>query len=167
MTRSQNIRSAPASTRTTRSVVSANAQPGASGRVERQGDIVKGFLYNTHYADARKVTFYASNASRKFGSRIHRLFITVDNRTFVVYGYTENWCPINSALAKLKRTTLWHGEVAVFCLGTRRPLLVSPQVPLPIINFVASLFVARATESLDLGKRLPFHIHSSFADDQL
>lgn len=62
-------------------------------------------------------------------SPIIRTIVHVEGIRFLIYGYTNPHpsSPTNDLLQSLKPSTLWHGEIAVFVLGKRVPLLFRPQ----------------------------------------
>jgi hypothetical protein len=160
-------RSASASTRSFPRVPSSVVSHARSVFLERRAShlskvrtrpaIVRGYLFNDHNTAMQLVPFQRSDARCKFGSRyiptvkirekfncsrdtvVHRMFVTLDNRSFMVYGYTEDGFPASATLAALKPSTKWCGEVAVFCVGRRATLLASPRVLRSCISRVASL----------------------------
>lgn len=58
---------------------------------------------------------------------IHRCIVCVDTYRFLIYGwnYPER-SPRNQLLRQIKPSTSWHGEIVVFTLGKRVPIMSSP-----------------------------------------
>jgi len=62
-------------------------------------------------------------------SKVIHAIVCVEGVRFLIYGYT-NPHPLsatNNLLKTLKPSTLWHGEIVVFVLGKRVPVLSRPQ----------------------------------------
>jgi hypothetical protein len=66
---------------------------------------------------------------RQPSARVHRCIVSLSGTRFLIYGYTnpDPSAPTNELLFALKPGTIWRGEVAVFVLGKRVPLLSRPQ----------------------------------------
>jgi hypothetical protein len=58
---------------------------------------------------------------------IHRCIVRVAGHRFLIYGWNDpERSPRNELLRRIKPSTSWHGEVVVFALGKRVPILSSP-----------------------------------------
>ncbi|KIJ98320.1 hypothetical protein K443DRAFT_123726 [Laccaria amethystina LaAM-08-1] len=54
---------------------------------------------------------------------IHQSRVVVDSHRFLVVGYIDQDIPRNQTLAGISRNLIWHGELAIFQLGIRVPIL--------------------------------------------
>jgi len=58
---------------------------------------------------------------------IYRSIVRVDAYRFLIYGWNDpERSPRNQLLRQIKPSTSWHGEIVVFALGKRVPILSSP-----------------------------------------
>jgi len=59
---------------------------------------------------------------------IIRSIVNVEGNRFLIYGYTnpDPSSAVNDLLRSLKPSTVWRGEIVVFVLGKRVPLLSRP-----------------------------------------
>jgi hypothetical protein len=74
-----------------------------------------------------------------FNVEVHRVIVVVNTLTFVVYGYNDSRYARNMSIAKLKRTTVWRGEVAVFYVGKRKAFPAHTRATATTINRAAAL----------------------------
>lgn len=57
---------------------------------------------------------------------ILRCIVRVDAYRFLIYGWNDpERSPRNQLLRRIKPSTSWHGEIVVFALGKRVPILSS------------------------------------------
>jgi hypothetical protein len=96
-------------------------------------------------------------------STMYKAVIEVDQRSFLAVGYQNPGLPPSNSLLKIKRSTLWSGEVIIFPISAdaTRYVKSSVSVPRAKIDFAAAMFVSRVTEACDTGKAPPSYIRIS------
>ncbi|KAH6919361.1 hypothetical protein BKA70DRAFT_1215058 [Coprinopsis sp. MPI-PUGE-AT-0042] len=94
------------------------------------------------------------------GAQVYHALVSIDQATFLVYGYTHPTCTLNASVIEVKKNSVWRGEVAAFKLGVRGRIL-SSHPKKAVVDLALALFVSRVTEALDLGMELPTHISAS------
>lgn len=70
---------------------------------------------------------------------IYKTEVIVGERRFLVYGYVWDEFERNLAISAIKPSTIWRGEVVVFCLGTRVPILSRPHLKKEILDAAVAL----------------------------
>jgi hypothetical protein len=73
------------------------------------------------------------------GASLHRALVVLENRTYLVCGYTADKLPPSASTRKIKKNTVWRGELMVFSVGARDTLCRRPIVAKGQIDLAAAL----------------------------
>ncbi|EDQ99130.1 uncharacterized protein LACBIDRAFT_335358 [Laccaria bicolor S238N-H82] len=89
---------------------------------------------------------------------LHQSRVVVDSHKFLVVGYIDQYIPRNQTLAGISRNLIWRGELAVFQLGIRVPILSRFSVASNIVNKALRLFMSRVLEAVEEDEEPPVNI---------
>lgn len=70
---------------------------------------------------------------------IHRCEVTVGTQRFLIYGYTSDSYGINRSLRSVRTHSVWRGEVVIFGMGVRVPILYRPRAKKIIMETAVAL----------------------------